>query len=68
MGLLTLLPGGPRERAFHHFTVGVVTSTHATLVLLLAGANYPITAHLLQGKRGQGTFKTTPLPASPHPP
>lgn len=56
-GSLTQLLGRARECALDHFAVGVVPSTHATLVLLLAGADHPVTAHLLQGGRGGAVYK-----------
>lgn len=56
-GSLTQLLGRACERALDHFAVGVVPSTHTTLVLLLTGADHSITAYLLHGEGVQCTLE-----------
>lgn len=36
------------EGSFYSSAVGVVTPTHTTFILLLIGANFPVTAHFLK--------------------
>lgn len=36
------------EGSFYSSAVGVVTSTHTTLILHLIGANFPVAAHFLK--------------------
>lgn len=73
-GALTELLGRACECALDHLAVGIVPSTHTTLVLLLAGADHPVAAHLLQrGGEVQCTLETPspylfpPQPRSGHP-
>lgn len=65
-GSLTKLLGGACECALDYFAVGVVPSTHAALVLLLAGADHSVTTHLLQGDGVQCVLKRAPR-LSPQP-
>jgi len=45
---LTSFLGYTGEGSFHSSAVGVITPTHATLILHLVGANFPVTAHFLK--------------------
>ena len=45
---LTKLPGSSGEGPLHSSTMGVISSTDATLILNLVRADFFITAHFLQ--------------------